>query len=346
MPSLLQNNITNLQNILNTVNNLPDGGDTVKAPGIIIETETGSIVNISKNNITKTCEGISGFWIFSDLVTGEWTVSCTKDTLTVNETIIVEDEKISYIKINFNKIPTFTYTGNYEIVNDNDEYIDTSITNWKIRFLTSGTLTFTELKGAEDGIDVFLVGGGAGGASSTEYYYCGGGGGGGYTATHKNVPVVANTEFQIVIGSGGSPNNVGGNTSAFSFTASGGYPGTSSDSKNINGGDGGSGGGSGWGSFGGTNGSNGVNYDSNHAGGKGQISKPGPNGETGNTCEFGEYGATIYSNGGESSAVSAICYQAENTGNGGRGDGVQQVSAITAEYGSSGIVIIRNARGV
>lgn len=320
--------------------------DTVKAPGIIIETETGSIVNISKNNITKTCEEISGFWIFSGLETGEWTISCIKDTLTVNETIIVEDEKISYIKINFNKIPTFTYTGNYEIVNDNDEFIDTSIDNWKIRFLTSGTLTFTELKGAEEGIDVFLVGGGAGGASSTGYWECGGGGGGGYTATHKNIPIVANTEFQIVIGSGGSLNSAGGNTSAFSFTASGGCSGTFSDSDNINGGNGGSGGGAGWGGSGGTNGGDGSRPDSAHTAGKGQISKPGPNGETGNTCEFGEDGATIYSNGGKACGVSAICYQAENTGNGGRGDGVQKVSAITAEYGSSGIVIIRNARGV
>ena len=51
-------------------------------------------------------------------------------------------------------LPEFTYTGQYEKFQVDKK-------NWKIRFLTSGTLVFPKRVPA---IDVFLVGGGGGGA--------------------------------------------------------------------------------------------------------------------------------------------------------------------------------------
>lgn len=76
-------------------------------------------------------------------------------------------------------------------MDDNDSEISYSEGNWKIRFLTSGTLRFTDLKSAENGIDIFMVGGGGNGAS----YGGGGGGGSGYTKTRKNYTVALNTRL-------------------------------------------------------------------------------------------------------------------------------------------------------
>lgn len=224
-------------------------------------------------------------------------------------------------------IPEFTYTGDYEIVNDADETITVSPDNWKIRFLTSGTLTFQALNGAENGIDVFLVGGGGGGSS--------GGGGGGYTATSKGVSVVANTSYNIVIGAGGTAVQDTGNagnggvTSAFGKSANGGYGGEGGSGKGK-GGDGGSGG-AGYGNSndgkGGTDGGDGVS--STYAGGKGQ-------GTT--TREFSTSGARLYSTGG--SHPSKNITPNANTGDGGGG----QFYECIATNGASGIVIIRNKR--
>ena len=52
--------------------------------------------------------------------------------------------------------PEFTYTGEYE-------FIDEGEGSWRIKFKTSGRLTFTNLGSAQNGIDIFLVGGGGGG---------------------------------------------------------------------------------------------------------------------------------------------------------------------------------------
>ena len=50
-------------------------------------------------------------------------------------------------------MPEYTYTGNASLIDDGGG-------NWRIKFLTSGTLTFTKLGNAKGGLDVFLVGGG------------------------------------------------------------------------------------------------------------------------------------------------------------------------------------------
>ena len=61
--------------------------------------------------------------------------------------------------------PKFTYTGTHE-------YIDDGGGNWRIKFLTSGTLTLKN----KITVDVFLVGGGGAGGSGNGYMAGGAGG--------------------------------------------------------------------------------------------------------------------------------------------------------------------------
>lgn len=240
-----------------------------------------------------------------------------------------------------NKLPNFTYSGDYLFADDGDN-------NWHVKLLTSGTLVFNSLGNAANGIDVFCVGGGSSGGrgyqevSDTAYNSSGEGGGGGYTRTMHGIIPTRNFEYQITIGAGGIADQTngsdpvnGGNTSAFGIITSGGL-----------GADGGSGGGSGstwWysGSYGGEGRSDGAT-NGGDALGKGQISKPGPNGETGNTREFGEETGTLYSKGGDGGGYQGVGADgAVNTGNGGGSSYFNK----TAGNGGSGIVIIRNARG-
>ena len=256
-------------------------------------------------------------------------------------------------------IPVFTYTGNCEIVDDSDNVISNTSTcgksisntqstwtgNWKIRFLTSGTLTFTTLNGASNGIDVFLVGGGAGGAAYWDGGAIAGAGGGGYTKTFKGNIVSPMTSYTIVIGAGGragseetNVNSSDGNpSSAFGYTASGGKTaGGGGYGVGISkGGNGGSGGGSGKpnpksGGSHGNYGSGGID------GSNGSGSWPGT-GQGTTTREFGEAGGNLYSSGGSCPSSAS---GPDNSGNGGGGCG----GLCTARAGGSGIVIIRNKR--
>ena len=53
-------------------------------------------------------------------------------------------------------LPTYTYTGSQQLIDEGNF-------NWRLRLLTSGTLTFSHLGSAESsGAQVFLVGGGGG----------------------------------------------------------------------------------------------------------------------------------------------------------------------------------------
>ena len=84
--------------------------------------------------------------------------------------------------------------GTYQVIQDDE-------TNWRIKFLSSGT--FTPLKNMV--IDAFLVGGGGGGGSvkfdtTKDDAYSGSGGGGGYTTTVKSIVLAANTGYEIVSG--------------------------------------------------------------------------------------------------------------------------------------------------
>lgn len=253
----------------------------------------------------------------------------TGTTITSDSIVnLTEDITLYAIWKNISVIPEFTYTGKYQIVDDNDNVITATTGNWKIRFLESGTLTFTSLNGAENGIDVFLVGGGGGGSAS--------GGGGGYTKTEKNITVDTSTSYSITIGAGGAQSVSGAgydgsSSSAFGVTAAGGKVGKSG----VYGGDGGSGGGGYTAGNGGSDGGNGAS--GGYAGGTGQ-------GTT--TREFGESSGKLYAGGGggghgkEGSSVGSG--GAANTGGGG-GGGIYGDNGCGGA-GGSGIVIIRNAR--
>ena len=238
------------------------------------------------------------------------------------------------------KVPAFTYTGTYKVVDDDNNEItdlDSWNDNWKIKFLTSGTLTINDLNGAENGIDVFLVGGGAGGGSS--YWYeirngwggdaTGYGGGGGYTKTIKNVSIDKGTAYSIVIGSGGGVGKNGGASSGFGYTANGG--------SGKNGGSGGGREGIVYRNSGGSGGSNGS--DSSCRTGYGQ-------GTT--TREFGEPTGALYSPGGGGGGSAA--WDGGYVSGGSRGAGLTGTNSGAGGNGSgggaSGIVIIRNTRVV
>ena len=243
-------------------------------------------------------------------------------------------------------IPSFTYDGEYEIVDDNDNPI-IGTDNWKVRFLTSGTLTFVDLKSAADGIDIFLVGGGGNGGAS--WIAAGSGGGGGYTTVQQFEPV-PNTKYNIIVG------GAAGATTAFGYTASQGENGKnpSTEWAIMNGGNGtgkgGTGGESGKYYSGGGAGGAGIHefhdefYSSKRYGGGGgggggsavsdsYYSQPGGAGGAGGG---GRGGNGAYSNDTPAAGTS-------NTGGGGGGAGGCQDQ--NGASGGSGIVIIRNKRG-
>ena len=192
--------------------------------------------------------------------------------------------------------------------------IDDGGGNWRIKFLSSGVLTW--LKNML--IDAFLVGAGGGGSLA--------GAGGGYTTTVKGISLLANSSYAITVGAGGAAatslgaGSVGGSTSAFEITTTGGNGG-SSFTNGPSGGNGGSGGGNNGGT-GGTDGSDGVkNSSSSGSAGKGQ-------GTT--TREFGEPTGDLYASGGSGISDGAEA-GADNTGDGGD----------YGKAGGSGIVVIR-----
>ena len=255
-------------------------------------------------------------------------ITCNRDT---NKWKTVVEGFADKIIVNFTYLqgmPVFTYTGKYETVNKDE-------LTWKIKFLTSGTLTFPE---EVPTLDVFLVGGGGAGAGWAESSYYGGGGGGGYTRTIRAINVLSETEYQIVIGSGGSTVHAAGSeSSAFGYKAAGGK----GAYKNV-GGNGGSGGASGTGDHttkvvGGSNGYNGNAASSSYTAGKGQREVPGPNGETGNTKEFGEDSGDLYSTAGYGGGYLLSTIPA-NKGYGGSGSGY----GGKFQAGGSGVVIIRS----
>jgi hypothetical protein len=238
-----------------------------------------------------------------------------------------------------NKLPSFTYTGMYSLIDDGDG-------NRRVKFLTSGTLVFSR----NVTIDVFLVGGGGGsgtatGVGASRVYV--GGGGGGYTGTWTSIAIQANVSYSIVVGAGGSTSGgSGGKSWAFNETlyfANGGQGGVASK-----GGNGGSGGGGGEYPSGQASGNGGTN------GGNGAGANPGT-GQGTTTKEFGEAAGYVYSGGGAGSSYSIYRYGGVNGGgNGARLDNGtigQDGAANTGggaggenRTGGSGICIIRNHR--
>lgn len=310
---------------------------------LTITAPVGATVTVSKDGKTKTrVANAAGLAVFKGLATGDWVVTIAKDGKTATKTVTITTDYDT--AISFSSIPDFTYTGSYKITDDSGKEISVTQGDWRIRFLTSGTLTFSALNGADKGIDVFCVGGGAGGQRNEDSGYgtMRPGGGGGYTTTTKKVSVKENTPYSVVVGAGGaylgyvkggSYGNSGGKTSAFGCEANGGYAAYAA-AGNSPGGNGGSGGGSAAGNSGGTNGGNGGGASSTDPYGNALPSNARGLGQGTTTKAFGESSGELFSNGGSGGSNSAS--GAANSGTGGGGAGGS---------GGSGIVIIRNARG-
>ena len=238
-------------------------------------------------------------------------------------------------------LPAYTYTGSHQLIDDGNF-------NWRLRLLTSGTLTFSHLGSAENrGAQAFLVGGGGGGGFHA-------GGGGGYTKTSM-VNISINTPYTIIVGAGGphdSDGGRGGTSSALGISAEGGHSGVPWDV----GGNGGSGGGDLRG-IGGSDGGNGGGWDGD-TGGNGEGRGQGTT-----TREFGEASGALYAGGGGGgkadsnppggapggdgggghggwgAAPTAPAPGAPNTGGGGGGNYDGPSGA-----GGCGIVVVRNSR--
>ena len=212
-------------------------------------------------------------------------------------------------------IPMFSYTGNYQIVDDNDYVIDnvySYIGNWKIKFLSSGTLTFSSLDCAVDGIDAFVVGGGGNGMGGTTYTgnsAGGGGGGGGSAITISRLSISTGTSYSIVVGAAAGNSSFGVGSTAY-FTALAGSNAPSPTFANT----------TGWSS---TSGAGGAGRLSTETSNYGAISVTVKNGAEGNSVdgnyEFNEEGNKRYGAGG------AFGTRGVSTGSGG--------TAVTASAG-------------
>lgn len=242
--------------------------------------------------------------------------------------------------------PKYTYTGEHLLVKDENYH-------WRIKFLTSGTLTWLW---EDTEIDIFCVGAGAKGGNW--------GGGGGRTATYKKQKITRGQEIVVVIGATAF---TAGASSFGSFSAKGGGPGA----------EGGSGGGAPWNIFlgdvderpvkGGDGGSDGKDGGSGYRTDEGTLA--GGKGQGTTTREFGEPDGDLYSGGGGGGASAQSGYTqgglggegtpklAKNGANytnpprsggkagggyGGGGGG----AGVTGGAGAQGIVIIRNTREV
>lgn len=313
-----------------TTGTLEPTGATWTITGVV-----GATVTVTGNSktYTKTIPS-SGKVEFKGLTAGTWTAKMSK----TGETTVTMTRNISTNysdTMSFKGVPEFTYTGTYEIVDDNDNPISSPTTwngNWKIRFLTSGTLRFTNLRGYES-IDAFLVGGGGSGFFGLSAP----GGSGGYTKTISKLALKLNYDYKIVIGAGGAKSGygnglAGGATSFAEHCVNGGSGGGVSNAK------GGSGGG-GYQGKGGTDGS---------AGTKGAA------GQGTTTREFGTATGRLYSGGGggqdaapgdETAGDGRITNTQSRNGMTNRGGGgAGQINSSVATTGGSGIVVIRNAR--
>lgn len=242
--------------------------------------------------------------------------------------------------------PKYTYTGEHLLVKDENYH-------WRIKFLTSGTLTWLW---EDTEIDIFCVGAGAKGGNW--------GGGGGRTATYKKQRITRGQEILVVIGATAF---TAGASSFGSFSAKGGGPGA----------EGGSGGGAPWNIFlgdvderpvkGGDGGSDGKDGGSGYRTDEGTLA--GGKGQGTTTREFGEPDGDLYSGGGGGEASAQSGYT--RGGLGGEGtpklakDGANYTNppksggkagggyggggggaAFTGGAGAQGIVIIRNTREV
>lgn len=302
----------------------------------------GSTCSATDGTTTLTAPDTSGSWACVVPNTGTWTVTCTDGSNTATKSIsITTDGQSNTTALAYVGLPTFEYTGSYTTADDGNN-------NWRIKFLTSGTLTFSKLQGAGSGIDIFCVGGGGGGDAS--------GGCGGRTTTVKAKTVTAGTSYTVTVGAGGAAGASGG-TSSFGSLASaagGGGPGGT-------GGSGGGGSGLYISSSNKRNGGNGGSDGANGVTGYGTSGFTNGTGQGTTTREFGESSGTLYAGGGGGAGDYDCTSGSGGAGGGGAGGDLWDAapragSAGTTNLGGgggggssggkggSGIVIIRNKR--
>lgn len=242
-------------------------------------------------------------------------------------------------------IPVFSYSGSCELISDGGK-------DWRIKFYTSGTLRFSSLGNAKNGIQVFLVGGGGAGGSGHNQYHFGLGGSGGFN-TLGTAFVEKDKDYTVTIGAGGAKlskgatneRSDGGVTGAFGLEARGGGGGgnrnTANDGSTYATAPGGSGGG-GWQGDGGSDGSD----------GKGAGAGIGEH-----ICchEFREANSgSLYCGGGAGcNSPSAKggpggggAPDSDASPNSGGGGGGCTAAGSSGGAGGSGIVVIRNIRGI
>ena len=202
----------------------------------------------------------------------------------------------------------FSYTGKFKV--GSTEYTNTSWnttnTNWEVQFLTTGTLTISQISSK---VDAYVVGGGGGGGGAglknNQGSYAGAGGGGGGAAKRVNNFSLTGTQT-ITIGSGG--------TGAQSQTQNGGAGGTTSLGSLIT-----AGGGSGGSKCGG--------IDANASGGAGGST-------TGGSLSGTAVNGATGGNGGcrnSCTHYNGVSYKGQNGS-----DGSLAFGAGTTKYGASG----------
>lgn len=232
--------------------------------------------------------------------------------------------------------PKYDYTGNHTLLKDNAE-----LGNWRIKFLSSGVLTWLS---ENTTIDVFLVGGGSGADCSMNSAVGGSrgcGGAGGYTKTVKGTNLEKEQIVQVYVGSGGV-------SAANAVSAAGGN--SSFGEQSVQGGQGRNGGSGGGANShtnyiadsyqagnGGTDGANGGTARVANGSDTGFTS--GGSGQGSTTREFGDAGGELYSGGGGGAAYhgSTDNGQVPKPGTGGDGTPILATSGTNYSYSSRGI---------
>lgn len=115
----------------------------------------GSTCTAADGATTLRAPDTSGSWACVVPNAGNWTITSTLGGQSDKKVVsISSDGQTASVALAYRITPEFTYTGSYQVVQDDDSPISDFANwkgNWKIRFLTSGTLTFTNLHGFSGG---------------------------------------------------------------------------------------------------------------------------------------------------------------------------------------------------
>ena len=347
--------------------NATDEGSEIKNYGYLITTAsscpTSGYTTSTNAQYTLNATASGTYRVCVKITDKAGNANTISNTITVTITEITYGTLISSYSCSNKTVGSspyiISYTGKCEIVKEGTD-------NWKIKFLTSGTLKIsTNLN-----VDTFLVGGGAGGGASDynnlsqydsgTWWSHGDGGSGGYTKTYRNIDIKSSDTYTITVGSGGAADTAGGKSSLV-----GGSINQAANGGNTNRGAGGSGGGAGCTQYYAGGGGAGAGGKYGNAGGDctgnvlgGSQSLSGGSGQGTTTCEFEQSasgsstdltgcatGITAYGAGGTAAGTKT---GTANTGNGGDGASSSELNNSNTSKkgyaGGSGIVIIRNGR--